>query len=65
MDDEEPDDLRVLKDLKLIDVDQSGTIDRLEWIEYIASPEEDGFDFNLKELFDNHDTSKAGYISLD
>jgi Ca2+-binding EF-hand superfamily protein len=32
MDNEEPDDRRVQKDLKLIDDDCSGTIDRLEWI---------------------------------
>ena len=51
MDNEEPDDRRVQKDLKLIDDDKSGTIDRLEWIQYLASPDGEGtdfFDFSLK-----------------
>ena len=60
MDDAEPDERRVQKDLKLIDEDKSGTIDRIEWISFIAAPEEEGrgyFNFGLKEEFDLHDSS--------
>lgn len=35
---EEPDDLRVQRDLKCMDEDKSGTIDRIEWVSYLSSP---------------------------
>ena len=62
----EPDDRRVQKDLKIIDDDQSGTIDRLEWIQYLSSPGGDGFNFELKALFDKYDgVDHSGTIELD
>ena len=67
MDNEEPDDRRVQKDLKLIDEDGSGTIDRLEWIQYLASPDGEGaafFDFNLKKQFDNYDMNHDGQVDM-
>lgn len=39
IDEEEPDETRVQRDMALIDRDGSGTIDRLEWILYLASPD--------------------------
>jgi len=39
VDGEEPAEVRVARDLKEMDRDNSGTIDRLEWIEYLASPD--------------------------
>ena len=39
IDEEEPSESRVQRDLKLMDRDGSGTIDRLEWILYLASPD--------------------------
>lgn len=65
MDGEEPDDRRVHKDLKVIDIDESGTIDRLEWISYLASPNGTGsdfFDFDMKEQFDCNDKDHDGFI---
>lgn len=78
IDEEEPDETRVQRDLSLMDRDGSGTIDRLEWILYLASPDptvratnltlqtgKDIFDFKLKKAFDSHDTDKSGsQISL-
>ena len=63
----EPSEARVQRDLKLIDADGSGTIDRLEYIQFLSSPIEisgDGerahFDFELKKKFDSHDLDKDG-----
>ena len=67
-DGEEPDGKRVAKDLKLIDDDKSGTIDRIEWIQYLASPTGQGasyFDFNLKNLFDKYDEDKDGSVNYE
>lgn len=66
MDNEEPDDRRVQRDLALIDEDGSGSIDRLEWIMYLATPEGENsrfFDFDLKEQFDLFDKNKDGSIN--
>ena len=68
MDNEEPDDRRVQKDLKLIDDDGSGTIDRLEWIQYLATPDGEGadfFDFNLKTMFDENDKDHDGSVNFE
>jgi len=54
----EPDDRRIAKDMELIDTDQNGTIDRIEWIKYLASPDGEGaayFNFGLKKRFDLYD----------
>ena len=61
-DGEEPDDRRVQKDLKLIDEDGSGTIDRMEWVSYLSSPE--GFNYELKALYDANDIDNDGVITL-
>ncbi len=73
IDEEEPLESRVQRDLKLMDRDGSGTIDRLEWIHFLASPDptvnifnlkiqtgNEVFDFNLKKAFDTHDHDKSG-----
>ena len=67
-DGEEPDGKRVAKDIKLIDTDGGGTIDRIEWIQYLASPTGQGasyFDFNLKNLFDKYDEDKDGSVNYE
>ena len=51
----------------MVDEDGSGTIDRLEWIQYLASPDGFGaeyFDFELKILFDKYDTDRDGSIDF-
>ncbi|CDW74928.1 UNKNOWN [Stylonychia lemnae] len=66
IDEEEPLESRVQRDLKLMDRDGSGTIDRLEWIQFLASPDPttgiEIFDFSLKKAFDTHDHDKSGSI---
>ena len=48
-----------------IDRDGSGTIDRIEFISYLVSPNEQGigyFDFNLRKSFEKFDANKDGRI---
>ena len=62
----EPDDRRIAKDMELIDTDQNGTIDRIEWIKYLASPDGEGaayFNFGLKKRFDLYDQDKDGRVN--
>ena len=67
MNDDEPTEYRVQRDMKAIDADKSGYVDRMEWIEYLASPDpETGkttFNFKLKKAFDTHDSDKDGLIN--
>lgn len=67
VDEVEPSEARVQRDLKLIDSDKSGTIDRLEYIQYLATPDSGSgrshFDYNLKKQFDEHDKDKDGLLN--
>lgn len=67
IDENEPSETRVQRDLKLIDADGSGTIDRLEYIQYLATPDIGGgagkdtsSGYNLKSMFDQCDQDKDG-----
>ena len=69
-DGEEPGGGRIQKDLALIDDDKSGTIDRLEWIQFLISPPDESgagafFDFSLKSSFDKFDKDHDGSVDLD
>ena len=51
---------RVHREMKIIDEDNSGTIDRLEWLMYLVAPDPneglgDQYDLNLREIFDKFD----------
>ena len=68
LNEEEPTEYRVQRDLKAIDADQNGHIDRFEWIQYLAIPDSGGentFNFALKRAFDMHDQDKDGLINVD
>jgi len=62
-----PDQSRVEREMKIIDDDGSGEIDRLEWMMYLVTPDPDSglavFDLNLRELFNRHDKNKDGMIN--
>ena len=64
----EPENARVLKEMNSIDEDGSGSIDRLEWIQYLISPDpETGasyFDFELRNNFCYFDDDKDGSITV-
>lgn len=65
VEEKEPSEKRVQRDLKLIDSDGSGTIDRLEYISFLSSPADanggrEHLDFQLKSRFDTHDRDKDG-----
>ena len=63
----EPQDARVKQEISLIDNDNTGTIDMLEWIQYQISPGEDGgnhFDYELRKKFDKFDVTKTGKLDI-
>ena len=68
LEDQEPDERRIQQELKLIDEDGGGTVDRLEFISYLMSPAGEGsgyYDFNVKKMFDQFDINKDGFIDKD
>ena len=42
LEDKKPSNLRVKQEIGNIDADGSGTVDRIEWLEYICAPNEPG-----------------------
>ena len=54
-----------------MDSDNSGTIDRMEWVAYLASPPAsiyqlgnmNYFDFELRDMFEDGDKDKDGFLS--
>ena len=69
LDGKEPENARVLKEMNNIDRDGGGSVDRLEWIQYLVSPDpETGasyFDFDLRNSFLVFDGDADGFIDLD
>ena len=65
MEAKEPDMMRVQMEMDAIDRDQSGTIDRIEFISYLVSPGEKGvgyFDFELRKAFEKFDRNRDGRL---
>ena len=63
----EPSPLRVQQEMKIIDADNSGTMDRMEFIKYLVSgstDEDSFFDYELRKKFDSFDSDKNGTISM-
>ena len=54
-----------------MDIDKSGTIDRLEWLAYLCSAGPDGnnekvkdyYDYELREMFEKADKMKKGVLN--
>lgn len=69
MNGKEPENAQILKEMELIDADKGGTVDRLEWIQYLVSPDPDTgasyFDLDLRNSFQSFDTNKDGNLSLE
>ena len=59
---------KIVRETKIMDEDQSGTVDRLEWLAYLCSTGEgkdkDYYDFKLRSMFEKADTGKNGYITV-
>jgi Ca2+-binding EF-hand superfamily protein len=57
---------RVQHDMKTIDADGSGTIDRIEWMMYLVTPDPSSkletYDLHLRSLFDKFDLDRNGKI---
>lgn len=68
LDDKEPENARVQKEMKAIDKDGGGSVDRLEWIAYLVSPDpvtgSSYFDFELRNSFMHFDDNADGFINL-
>ena len=68
LDGKEPENARVLKEMGAIDRDGGGTVDRLEWIMYLVSPDPESgasyFDFELRNSFLHFDEDADGFIDL-
>jgi Ca2+-binding EF-hand superfamily protein len=65
---EEPNDHRVQNEMKEIDADKSGFIDRFEWVKNFCAPDKNGkivFRSNIKALFEKYDKDNSGYLTMD
>ena len=61
--------------MSIMDVDYSGSIDRIEWCSYLNAPKDssslyqlgnmDYYDFDMREFFDTLDTNGDGLIDLE
>ena len=59
------------REIEIMDADMSGTIDRMEWVAYLASPpvgmfqlgNKNYYDFELREMFEQNVNNKNGLIS--
>ena len=57
---------KIQRETAIMDVDKSGTIDRLEWLAYLCSTgtgNKDYYDFELRDMFEKADADKDGQIS--
>ena len=56
-----------------MDADHNGTIDRIEWVSYLAAPSNsmyhlgnmEYYDFHMRELYDSIDDNGDGSIDFD
>ena len=66
MENKEPDMMRIYMEMQSIDADGGGTIDRIEWISYLITPDcKSGaayFDFELRKAFNTYDLNQDGRI---
>ena len=61
------------REVEIMDKDGSNTIDRIEWVAYLAAPNNslfhlgntDYYDFEMRELFDEIDDNGDGTIDVD
>ena len=61
------------REIEIMDKDGSNTIDRIEWVAYLAAPNNslfhlgntDYYDFEMRELFDEIDENNDGSLDLD
>ena len=66
-DGKKPNKERIEREKVIMDADNSGTIDRLEWLAYLCSSsfeyEKDYYDFNLRSIFEQADKKKKGELT--
>ena len=61
------------REVKVMDRDHSGTIDRTEWVAYLSAPTNsvyhlgnmEYYDFEMRDLFEKIDQNNDGYIDFD
>jgi len=64
MEGKEPEMMRIQAEMSVIDKDGGGTIDRVEFIGYLISPDNKCgyFDFELRKSFNKYDLNNDGYL---
>ena len=70
-DEKKPSNERIEREQRIMDTDESGTIDRLEWLAYLCSSGQDltgdkridYYDFNLRALFEQADKMRKGELT--
>lgn len=71
LDGKRPINSKLEREIKIMDSDGNGTIDRLEWLSYLCSPKipgqdtlgsKDYYDFSLREHFEKADRDKDGLL---
>ena len=68
---EKPSKALIEREVRIMDTDGSGTIDRIEWVSYLAAPSAsmyhignaDHYDFHMRELFDEMASNGKGAIN--
>jgi len=72
LDGKKPINAKLEREIRIMDSDGNGTIDRLEWLSYLCSPKvpgqetlgsKDYYDFELRENFEQADSDKDGLIN--
>lgn len=61
------------REVRIMDADKSGNIDRIEWVSYLSAPSVsmyhlgnmDYYDFDMRELYDEIDENNDGCIDFD
>ena len=63
---EAPSDYRLTEEMKLLDKDESGEVDRSEWMKHLCSADSTGkmiFRANLKAQFEKYDIDNTGALN--
>lgn len=61
------------REMSIMDRDQNGTIDRIEWVSYLAAPKQgdnslgtmEYYDFEMRDMFESIDLNGDGILDFD
>ena len=63
----------VMREIKIMDANNSSSIDRIEWVSYLTAPKEfenqlgnaNYYDFEMREIFEKLDKDNTGLVSME